>query len=613
MKLILLVLSALFIFQTNAQGMLFPQRSESREVVDLSGIWRFKADFNNVGIDQRWYLGPLPLPTIDMPVPSSYNDITQDPSIRDHIGWVWYETEVWVPKSWSNQRIILRFESAHYNTMAWLNGGLVVTHSGGHLPFESDISSNVSFGKSHRLTVAVNNTLTPTTLPPGEIKISTGSDPYHPKGYVQQITYFDFFNYAGIHRPVKLYTTPKKQWIDDITITYDVTPFGDGVVNFDISVKPFSSGISLVSLYDGNNIIGNQTVLIGKFQIPSTQVKLWEPGNPYLYTLQITIGSGDDIDVYRLKSIGIRTIKVTSNRFLINNKPFYFHGVNKHEDSDIRGKGLDNVIVVKDFNMLKWMNVNSFRTSHYPYADEFYDQADKEGIVIIDEAPAVGLNVEIFFNNDTLSHHKQVISEIIRRDKNHPSVVMWSVANEPGTNFRDSIYYFKEIASYTRSIDPTKRPVTLINSVDYTSDNNVGVNFDVICVNRYYGWYTDTGHLELIQAQLTYDLNGWFSKYGKPVLVSEYGADTVPGIHEDPPVVFTEDFQVAFSEQYWAVFDKLRPQFLIGELVWNFADFRTGQAIIRVGSFNLKGVLTRQRNPKAAARALKNRYASLGS
>ena len=98
------------------------------------------------------------------------------------------------------------------------------------------------------------------------------------------------------------------------------------------------------------------------------------------------------IDCYKLP-IGIRTIKVTDKQFLINGKPFYFKGFGKHEDSEIRGKGYDEVIVIKDFNLLKWIGANSFRTSHYPYAEEILYLADREGIVIIDEVPAVGLNM----------------------------------------------------------------------------------------------------------------------------------------------------------------------------------------------------------------------------
>eukprot|EP01113_Clastostelium_recurvatum_P027601 TRINITY_DN3332_c0_g1_i2.p1 TRINITY_DN3332_c0_g1~~TRINITY_DN3332_c0_g1_i2.p1 ORF type:complete len:623 (+),score=122.86 TRINITY_DN3332_c0_g1_i2:29-1897(+) len=592
-------------------GMLAPQDNEVRQTKLLSGYWTFKPDPQCVGMSQKWFSAPLPAPTMVMPVPASYNDITEDPTLRDIIGWVWYEKVFYVPKSWAGERIVLRFESVHYYAAVYLDGVAVVDHYGGHLPFEADLTSLGKYGQGIRLTVAVNNTLSPVTLPPGEVQITGSGDPMHPKGYTVQNTYFDFFNYAGIHRDVLLYTTPLAR-IDDITVTYSITSGGDGVVHYNISVLPKCPPTSTIMLLDSTGrTSGNGTFscqgsnIVGQISVEAKLVKLWSPASPYLYTLQIQT----DVDVYRLASIGIRTIKVTSNQFLINNQPFYFHGVDKHEDSDIRGKGLDRPLVVKDFELLKWMHANAFRTSHYPYSEDWYNFADSTGVVIISEAPAVGMREDVFFSNATLQHHHDVMYEMIRRDKNHPSVVMWSVANEPFCHSALHTNYFASVVNFTRYLDPT-RPVTLVASEGVTTDA-CGQLLDVVSVNRYFGWYSDSGVLSLVSYQLNYDMNQWYQKYGKPILMSEYGADTVPGLHKDPPVMFSEEFQVAFFEQYWSVFDDLRQKFFIGELVWNFADFETGQSIQRIDSLNFKGVFTRQRQPKFAATALKWRYEAL--
>jgi len=177
-------------------GMLYPQRSETRDFIDLSGLWNFKVDPDNVGMKEQWWLQPLPAPTILMAVPASYNDLTQDASIRDHIGWVWYELNFWAPTTYSGKRIMLRFESAHYFTSVWANGVKVVDHTGGHLPFEGEVTDILQSNTYIRLTVAVNNTLSINTLPPGEVQIYDGADHYHPKGYTVQNIEFDFFNYA---------------------------------------------------------------------------------------------------------------------------------------------------------------------------------------------------------------------------------------------------------------------------------------------------------------------------------------------------------------------------------------------------------------------------------
>ena len=112
----------------------------------------------------------------------------------------------------------------------------------------------------------------------------------------------------------------------------------------------------------------------------------------------------------------------------------------------------------------------------------------------------------------------------------------------------------------------------------------------------------------MIQRQLSADLDGWYSKFGKPMIVSEYGADTVEGMHHEPPLMFTEEFQVAFIRQYHATFDTYRKEFLVGELIWNMHDFATDQSDTRVGGRNRKGVLTRERKPKMAAHELRRRY-----
>ncbi|CAJ1064415.1 beta-glucuronidase [Xyrichtys novacula] len=600
-------------------GMLYPRESSSREVKELSGLWDFRADKSpsrNQGFNEAWYKRRLSEtgPVIDMPVPSSYNDVTQDPALRDFIGWVWYEREVVVPSRWimdAGTRIVLRVGSAHYHSVMWVNGVQVTVHKGGHLPFEAEIGSllRADPSKSCRITVAVNNTLTLDTLPPGTIQHLNDPTKY-PNGFFVQNVYFDFFNYAGIHRPVLLYTTPKA-YVDDITVVTDFTD-NTGLVKYQVSVKGSSSFTLKVTLMDKS---GHCVAASSKPSevLKVVDVMLWWPylmheSPAYLYSLEVHVLTSDmgttSEDVYSLP-VGIRTVSVTSSQFLINNKPFYFHGVNKHEDADIRGKGFDWPLIVKDFNLLKWLGANSFRTSHYPYAEEILQMCDRHGIVVIDECPGVGIKDIRSYGNTSLTHHLFVMDELIRRDKNHPSVVMWSVANEPASEMPPAEYYFKTLIKHTKTLDPT-RPVTYVTDSNYARDK--GAPFvDVICVNSYFSWYHDAGHMEVIPIQLNTQFENWYGKYHKPIIQSEYGADAVPGIHSDPPMMFTEEYQKAVLQSYHNVFDQKRKQYVIGELIWNFADFMTAQGITRVVG-NKKGIFSRQRQPKSAAFILKERY-----
>jgi beta-glucuronidase len=339
-----------------------------------------------------------------------------------------------------------------------------------------------------------------------------------------------------------------------------------------------------------------------------------EPGAAYLYTLEARVEKdGGVVDRYPLE-VGIRTVEVKDSAFLINGKPFYFKGFGKHEDMDVKGRGLDHAMLVRDFNLLEWIGANSFRTSHYPYAEEVMRMADRRGIVIVDEAPAVGMNMfrdneKIFseerVNDETRAHHIRVVEELIARDKNHPSVVMWSVGNEPASGEDGAPEYFGPVFARARELDPT-RPVTCVEVVDPGQNKNAHLS-DVILVNRYDSWYWHQGKLQVVERTLEEGLTKWYESFGKPVIISEYGADTIAGMHRLPATMFSEEYQREFMKRFHAAFDRL--PFVIGEHMWNFADFGTKQGVTRVGG-NKKGIFTRRRQPKGVAFDIRDRWLS---
>lgn len=584
--------------------MLYPYESSSRDVKDLSGIWKFKLDEHNKGLKEKWFEKPLS-DTILMPVPASYNDITQEATIRDHIGDVWYETMTIIPTSWENKRIVLRFGSVTHYGMVWVNGKFIMEHKGGYLPFEADISEHITVGEEARITVLVNNVLDWQTLPPGEI-VYLENEYLYPEPIKFQKYFHDFYNYAGIHRPVKLYTTPQN-YISDITTTTDIQG-KTGIIKYEIKCQG-QGNVKVKVLDKEGNVVGTSEGSCGGIAIENAI--LWKPLQSYLYRFVVTLA---EEDVYTLK-VGIRTVEVRGNEFLINNEPFYFKGFGKHEDMHIKGKGLDHVINIKDFNLMKWIGANSFRTSHYPYAEEILDLADEYGIVVIDESPAVGMTffnesraafVEERINDATKEHHIEIMEALIQRDKNHPCVVMWSVANEPASWEDNARTYFKDVIDVTRKQDPT-RPVTMVSYGFPYGDRacQVGDMIDVICINKYHSWYEDSGMLELIEYQAEKELSLWYEKFRKPIIMSEYGADTIAGFHSDPPVMFTEEYQIEMITRFNNVFDRL--DYVIGEHIWAFSDFATKQGTTRVMG-NKKGVFTRERNPKSIAFVVRERW-----
>jgi beta-glucuronidase len=591
---------------------LAPRDTSTRERKSLNGLWRFLLDVDAIGRQDRWWNG---LPTAqEIPVPASYNDIFPEPSAREHVGDAWYETLARIPMRWSGQRIVLRFGSATHRATVWINGTLVTDHEGGYTPFEAEVTDLVELGGDNRITVAVNNVLTWQSIPPGFVE-DTPDGP-------RQRYFHDFFNYSGLHRSVWLYTTAPSH-ITDVTVATTLAA-STGTVFYQIDTSGADGLEVRVVLTDaGGAEVARSVGRTGQLTVNAAHP--WRPGDGYLYCLAVELwGEGDGpADSYSLP-VGIRTVEVSGTRFLINGEPFYFKGFGKHEDSAIRGKGHDDVFMVHDFALMEWLGANSFRTSHYPYAEEVLDYADRHGIVVIDETPAVGLNTGIAggvlgghrfttFSEETINAvtqqtHRQAIRELVTRDKNHPCVVLWSIANEPESTTPAARAYFEPLAAEIRQLDPT-RPVGFVNMILAPADKDVITDlFDVIMLNRYYGWYLNPGDLAAAERGLEAELNAWADKLSKPIIITEYGADTLPGLHNVTPALWTEEYQVELLAMSHRVFDRVDA--VVGEHVWSFTDFATPPGVFRVDG-NKKGVFTRDRRPKAAANLLRRRWQGL--
>ena len=582
--------------------MLYPILTPSRLLIDLNGTWLFKAD-DGTGFDGKWYESELTAP-LHLPVPASYNDLTDDLALRDHQGWVFYQRPLALPPLPEGTRTVLRFDAVTHHARVYLNGELIAEHSGGFLPFEVELNGKLLPG-DNLLTVAVSNRIDLTTLPVG----TEGSLFDHSRKGSQPN--FDFFNYSGITRPVRVYTTPAS-YIRDITLTPSVSGT-DAEIAYRLDTV--GEGAASVAVYDrrGNKVAeaeGAEGVLRVK------NARLWEPLNAYLYDVKARFGT----DEYTLP-YGIRTVRVEGTKFLINEKPFYFKGYGKHEDTFPNGRGLNMPMNARDISIMKWQGANSFRTSHYPYSEEMMRLCDAEGIVVIDETPAVGVNLAFggganfggqrvrTFDPEhgvqTQAHHREVIRELIARDKNYACVVMWSIANEPDSAGEGAYEYFEPLYALARALDTQKRPCTLASVFSAHANDDCSARLsDVICLNRYYGWYIGGPDIAGAMPALRQELEEWRA-VGKPVMFTEYGADTVAGLHDTAPVMYTEEYQLEYYRQNNAVIDEF--DFIVGEQVWNFADFATSQSMLRVQG-NKKGVFTRDRKPKLAAHYLRERW-----
>ncbi len=597
------------------KSLLYPCESSARRVVSLDGMWHFAFDPQGQGVDKGWTMA-LP-ESITMPVPASFCDFFTDKDSREYCGDFWYETDFFVPGEWEGKDIAVRFGSVTHHARIFVNGVEVTAHEGGFLPFDAAVTDIVRYNQHNHLAVLANNELNETMLPAG--RTTTLSN-----GKKMAMPYFDFYNYAGIHRPVKLLALPKERVLDfsvvhsisgtDADVAYTVTTNGDHAVCVDV--------------YDGAEKVAHADGKSGTLHIEN--VKLWNVHAAYLYSFVIRITDGETVvDEYHEK-IGIRTFEIKDGNFLLNGKAVYLRGFGKHEDADIRGRGLDLATVKRDYELMKWTGANCFRTSHYPYAEELYQMADEEGFLVIDEVPAVGFMESTmnflsasqgngkkvgWFEKETtpqlLENHKAALIDMINRDKNHASVIAWSILNEPQCTSEGTEAYFKTLFDLAHEIDPQKRPRTYAIVMMSLPNNSKGQQFaDFISLNRYYGWYV-MGGMNIVDAEAAFrrEMDGWsMVLHGRPMIFTEYGADTMPSEHKLPSVMWSQEYQNEYLDMNHAVFDSY--DFVKGELVWNFADFQTTEGIMRVNG-NKKGIFTRQRQPKDAAFHFRARWTSL--
>ena len=575
--------------------MLYPQSNPFRQCLDLSGFWDFAFDPENQGMRAGWPTGLAGGRPIA--VPASWNDQFEDG--RDYLGPAWYQIRFDLPWGWQDKRLRMRFGSVNYLAQVWLNGIFLGEHEGGHLPFEFDFTGQVK-PEGNCLVIRVDGELAYDRVPPGnvagdEIDFFSSHSGNFPQGQ------FDFFPFCGIQRPVVLYAAPREA-LQDLTIVTDLAGATGQVWvraqttgEADASARFYLRGHGLELSAEARFAGGRAEA---RLAVP--QAALWSPGAPNLYALRVEMRQASTVlDAYTLP-VGIRTVAVDGNQLLLNGRPIYLRGFGRHEDFPVVGRGLLPPVIVKDYALLQWIGANSFRTSHYPYSEQMLALADRLGFLVIAETPAVGL----YFREDGLERRRQLclqyVRELVTRDKNHPSVIMWSVANEPHSKPPHAKPFFQQLCETARALDPT-RPITLASFLGQAEE---AFEFcDVLCLNRYNGWYTQSGNIVEGLRRLSDDLDVIHQKYAKPLILTEFGADAISGFHAQPPEMFSEEYQAELITRYIEVL-RQKP-YVIGEQVWNMCDFKTSQGVGRVGALNHKGVFTRDRRPKLAAHRLR--------
>lgn len=509
-------------------------------------------------------------------VPGDWN--SQSERLLYYEGTLWYRRRFDFRKSSPDSRVFVYFGAANYRADVYLNAKKLGVHIGGFTPFSYEITSLLKEA-GNSLVVRVDNTRHAEAVP----TVNT-----------------DWWNYGGLTRDVLLVETPST-FIAGFRVQLE--PGSTDRIGAQVQLDgPRRQQKIRIAIPDANISAEVQTDADGvaRFQIPAPNLTLWSPENPRLYDVVVEAETDRTTD-----RIGFRTVEVRGSDILLNGRPIFLRGVCIHEENPMRG---GRAYSAEDARLLlggaKELNCNFVRLAHYPHNEHMARLADELGILAWEEVP-VYWTIQ-WENAETLQNARTQLTDLIARDQNRASVIVWSVANETPVS-EPRTRFLKALVDTARSLDGARLVSAAMEVRTDRADPNhkhvddpFGEFTDLLSFNQYIGWYDG---LPEKAAKVR-----WTTKYTKPIFISEFGADALQGMHGDALTRYTEEYQADVYRQTIAMLEKI-PQWR-GATPWILCDFRSprrNMPHIQDG-WNRKGLIGENGTKKEAFGILKAFY-----
>ncbi|MDY0245065.1 MAG: glycoside hydrolase family 2 TIM barrel-domain containing protein [Sphaerochaeta sp.] len=551
---------------------------EGRQVESLNGSYHFTVDPYETCLRAHWFQErtvsedgrPLPVdfdfdawPVV--PVPSSWNTERDDLYYYEGLG-LYARTFSYIPEN-EDERVFLHFEGSAYRTYVFLNGEHRGMHDGGSTPFSVEVTDALK--RENRLIIAVDASRSPNRVPMDNT---------------------DWFNYGGIYRDVMLVRTPKN------FIKSFQSQFVPGTLDKVFASLTMDAPIDGTAVYTIEELGVEQEIPIkqgkGYVTFPVDLVP-WSPEKPKLYTVKVSYGKDQLID-----SLGFRDIRVDGLKILLNNQEIFLKGVSVHEDHITLGKTTNEDVIRATIADLKEMHGNFLRLAHYPHTRLFARIADELGVLLWEEIPVYwAIN---FSNRETYADAENQLSELILRDYNRASVIIWSVGNEnPDTDERLS--FMTSLVQKARETDATRlvSAACMVNKTKLKLEDRLMHQLDIIGNNEYYGWY-EPNFSDFLAILNNTDIM-------KPFIITEFGGGARAGYHGTKDTMWSEEFQEALYEKQFATLEKT--PYVRGTTPWIFYDFRAVRRLNRYQEgFNRKGLIDSDRKRRKLAYYVTQRY-----
>lgn len=456
---------------------------KSENNFNLNGLWKFKwfekpadvpenvaspsfkdADWINFNVPSNWEVNNFGYPIyVNIGYEFSYLQKPNPPIVPlnyDPTGI--YRREISLPQNWSGKNVVLHIGAAKSNLMVWVNGKYIGYSEDGKLPAEFDLSTTLAPGKN--LIV---------------LKVMRWCDGTYLEGQ-------DFWRMSGITRDCYL-VKREISHINDFALN---TKLDENYVNasLDLNIKLSAKSTASVSakLLDGEKVVATSVIpfkdeLEKSVSIPVAAPKLWSAEEPNLYKLLLTLtdNTGKVTEVIP-QMVGFREVKIANGMLLVNGKPVLIKGANRHETDPVTGQTLSKESMLKDIKLMKLFNINAVRTCHYPNDEYWYQLCDQYGIYVVDEANneshGIGYDITVTLANrpSWKEAHMARVQRMYERDKNHASVITWSLGNEAGNG-----YNFYECYLWLKKTD-SSRPVQYERAVAKYSSYVTEFNTDIV-------------------------------------------------------------------------------------------------------------------------------------
>ncbi|HSR88686.1 MAG TPA: glycoside hydrolase family 2 TIM barrel-domain containing protein, partial [Pontiella sp.] len=410
----------------------------------------------------------------------------------------------------------------------------------------------------------------------------------------------DWWNYGGITRDVTLVEVPST-FIADYAVHLKSGTGGriDGSVQLNGAKPEDEVEIRIPELGVGRTV---QTDAAGaaRFTLNAEGLERWSPQNPKLYDVVFSTAT-DRVT----EKIGFRTIETRGHDILLNGESVFLRGICIHEENALRGgRAYSKEDALMLLSAAKELGCNYVRLAHYPHSENMARLADEMGLLVWEENPVYW--TIMWDNPDTYANAENQLTDMIRRDKNRASVIIWSMANEtPPGDARNG--FLQKLAARARSLDSTRLISAALEVHGDKSDGKTLVvedffadYVDIINFNQYNGWYVGTPE--------SCDTIQWRIPYDKPVMISEFGGGALQGFHGDAQTRWTEEYQENLYEHTLPMLDRI-PQFR-GVSPWILYDFRSPRRVLPdiQDGWNRKGVISENGVKKKAYFVLQDFY-----